>query len=53
MFIPGNHDHYTLFHSDKENSQYLTSNAINMHKQVFNVNSSLQIIGFGGSAPSM
>lgn len=56
IYIPGNHDAYTLFKIDDavnpfENKK-LTQNSINLHLTSFSITKDLQFIGVGGSIPA-
>ncbi|EGR32261.1 spfh domain band 7 family protein [Ichthyophthirius multifiliis] len=52
LVLPGNHDPYNMFKfkQPSENTR-ITQHSYNIHKSVFEINTSLSVIGFGGSIP--
>ncbi|EAS01472.1 ser/thr phosphatase family protein (macronuclear) [Tetrahymena thermophila SB210] len=53
LLIPGNHDPQTMFDAHKKSSELprMTQHSFNIHKQAFQLNQTLSVVGFGGSIP--
>lgn len=48
LYVPGNHEPYTLFQKDPP---FLTKGSINLHKKYIKLSDDLYILGIGGSVP--